>query len=107
MPTQIRILQGDITALEADAVINSSNNDLIMGAGVSGALRRIGGPSIQEECHAIGTIPLGEAVVTTGGSLKCKYVIHAATNPLGLWASAKWIRLALKNALKRAVEKEV
>lgn len=91
--------------MEVDAIVNSANNDLILGAGVSGAIRRIGGPTIQEECHAIGTIPLGEAVVTTGGNLKAKWIIHAATNPLGLWANAKSVRNAMKTTLKRAIEK--
>jgi O-acetyl-ADP-ribose deacetylase (regulator of RNase III) len=105
--TKIRIQQGDITALDVDAIVNSANNDLILGAGVSGAIRRIGGAQIQEECHAIGTIPLGEAAVTTGGALKCRWIIHAATNPLGLWANTKSVRNAVRSALRRAVEKGV
>ncbi len=107
MPTRITLQQGDITALDVEAIVNSANNDLVLGGGVSGALRRIAGPALQDECNAIGTIPLGEAVVTGGGSLKAKWVIHAATNPLGLWADAKSVRVAARNVYRRAVEKGI
>lgn len=107
MKTQLRMLHGDITTVDCDAIVNSANNDLMLGGGVSGALRRVGGPEIQEECNRIGTIPLGESAVTTAGQLKAKWIIHAAVNPLGLWADAKSVRQATKTSLKRAEEKEV
>ncbi|MBI2898989.1 MAG: macro domain-containing protein [Planctomycetes bacterium] len=91
--------------MATDAIVNPVNNDLILGSDVSGAIRRIGGPQIQEECHAIGTIPLGEAVVTAAGGLPCRWVIHAAVVPLGLWADARWVRRGMQNALARAVER--
>ena len=62
------------------------------------------GPSVQEECHRIGTVPLGTAVVTPAGNLAAKWIIHAAVNPLGLWADAKSIRSAVRNALIKARE---
>jgi O-acetyl-ADP-ribose deacetylase (regulator of RNase III) len=102
---RICLLQGDITTLDVDAIVNSANNDLILGSGVSGAIRRIGGPGIQEECHQIGTIPLGEAAVTAAGNLPCRWIIHAAVIPLGLWADAKWVRSGVRNALKKAAER--
>lgn len=99
--------QGDITTIGTDAIVNSANNDLILGSDVSGAIRRLGGPQIQEECHAIGTIPLGEAVVTSAGNLPSSWIIHAAVVPLGLWADARWVRAGTRNALKRSQEKGV
>jgi O-acetyl-ADP-ribose deacetylase (regulator of RNase III) len=107
MKTVLRMIKGDITQVDAEAMVNSANNDLVLGGGVSGAIRRVAGPEVQEECHKIGTIPLGEAVVTTAGLLKMKWIIHAAVNPLGLWADAKSVRNAARNALKRAEEKKL
>lgn len=107
MKTQLRMVRGDITSVDAEAIVNSANNDLVLGGGVSGAIRRVAGPAVQDECHKIGTIPLGEAVVTSAGNLKAKWIIHAAVNPLGLWADAKSVRNAARNALRRAEEKKV
>ncbi len=107
MKTQMRMVRGDITTVDADAIVNSANNDLVLGGGVSGAIRRVAGPEVQDECFKIGTIPLGEAVVTSGGMLKAKWIIHAAVNPLGLWADPKSVRKAAKNALLRAEERQV
>jgi O-acetyl-ADP-ribose deacetylase (regulator of RNase III) len=67
----------DITDMDTDAVVNAANVALQLGGGVAGAIRRKGGPRIQEECNKIGGTNVGEAVVTTGGDLKAKYVIHA------------------------------
>jgi O-acetyl-ADP-ribose deacetylase (regulator of RNase III) len=102
---KIFLQEADISTMETDAIVNSANNDLILGSDVSGAIRRLGGPQIQEECHAIGTIPLGEAVVTRAGALKSSFIIHAAVVPLGLWADARWVRNGARNALKRAAER--
>ena len=74
----ISILQGDITAVEADAIVNAANNRLWMGGGVAGAIKRKGGKSIEDEAVRLGPIPIGEAVATTAGNLNAKYVIHAA-----------------------------
>lgn len=103
--SKIAVKMGDITDFEVDAIVNAANDDLILGGGVSGAIRRKGGQAIQDECNAIGSIPLGEAAVTGPGALKCKYVIHAASMPLGGWATEESLRNATKNALKRADEK--
>jgi O-acetyl-ADP-ribose deacetylase (regulator of RNase III) len=78
-----------------------------MGGGVSGAIRRVAGQAVQDECHKIGTVPLGTAWVTTGGLLKAPFIIHAAVNPLGMWADAKSVRNATKAVLKRADEKQI
>lgn len=67
----------DITEMDTDAIINAANTSLQLGGGVAGAIRRKGGPKIQEECNEIGGTYVGGAVITTGGRLKAKYVIHA------------------------------
>jgi O-acetyl-ADP-ribose deacetylase (regulator of RNase III) len=105
MPAKIFFQKGDITDMAVDAIVNAANNDLVLGAGVAGAIRRKGGPKIEEECERIGPIPLGEAAVTTGGNLKALYVIHAASMRLGGRTTAESLRLATKNTLLRAEEK--
>ena len=77
MPS-ITVRQGDITTFEGDAVVNAANNHLELGAGVAGAIRRAGGPSIQEECDRHGPIAVGEAAVTGAGNMGARWVIHAA-----------------------------
>lgn len=77
---RIQCVQGDITSLEVDVIVNAANTSLMGGGGVDGAIHRVGGPQILEECMAIrkrqGGCPTGEAVITTGGNLKAKFVIH-------------------------------
>jgi O-acetyl-ADP-ribose deacetylase (regulator of RNase III) len=72
----LALIKGDITREETDAVVNAANFRLTGGAGVDGAIHRAGGPSIMVECRKIGGCPTGQAVITTGGNLKAKYVIH-------------------------------
>jgi O-acetyl-ADP-ribose deacetylase (regulator of RNase III) len=79
----IEIIQGDITDQDVDAIVNAANNDLVLGSGVAGAIRRKGGPSIQEECDRHGPIKVGEAALTGGGNLKAAHVIHAASMGFG------------------------
>jgi len=102
---KIHIVQGDLTEQDADAIVNAANNNLQLGGGVAGAIRRKGGPAIQEECDRIGPIPLGEAAITTGGNLKARYVIHAASMRLGEETTEKNLRLSTRNSLLRAKEK--
>ena len=78
MSPKISVRQGDITAYEGDAIVNAANNHLVLGAGVAGAIRRAGGPSIQEECDRHGPIRVGEAAITGAGTLPVRWVIHAA-----------------------------
>ena len=79
--TKLVLVQGDITLQDADAVVNAANSSLLGGGGVDGAIHRAGGPRILEECRAIvarqGRCPPGEAVVTGGGRLKARHVVHA------------------------------
>jgi len=74
--SRLALVQGDITEEETDAIVNAANSRLAGGAGVDGAIHRAGGPSIMAECRKIGYCPTGQAVITTGGNLKAKYVIH-------------------------------
>jgi O-acetyl-ADP-ribose deacetylase (regulator of RNase III) len=74
--SKLMIVQGDITKEETDAIVNAANSGLRGGGGVDGAIHRAGGPAIMEECRKIGYCPAGHAVITTGGNLKAKYVIH-------------------------------
>ncbi len=75
--TQLELLEGDITELEVDAIVNAANEQLKLGSGVAGAIRDKGGPSIQKECDRIGGTPVGTAVITGAGDLPVKHVIHA------------------------------
>ncbi len=78
--TRLSIVQGDITAQTTDAIVNAANSGLMGGGGVDGAIHRAGGPAILEECRQIvarqGRLPTGKAVITTGGNLRAKHVIH-------------------------------
>jgi O-acetyl-ADP-ribose deacetylase (regulator of RNase III) len=78
----LRLAEGDITEQAVDAVVNAANQHLQLGSGVAGAIRRKGGPTIQQECNRIGGCPVGGAVITGGGRLKARFVIHAV-GPLG------------------------
>ena len=77
---KLRIIQGDITKQWTDAIVNAANSSLMGGGGVDGAIHRAGGPAILEECKEVvsrqGRLPTGKAVITTGGNLKARYVIH-------------------------------
>src|SRR5574340_1179927 len=73
----LTLVQGDITAEETDAIVNAANSGLRGGGGVDGAIHRAGGPAIMEETRKIGGCPPGQAVITTGGKLKARFVIHA------------------------------
>jgi O-acetyl-ADP-ribose deacetylase (regulator of RNase III) len=106
MPATIELAQGDITALDVDAIVNAANEQLQLGAGVAGAIRRRGGPSIQEECDRLGGCPTGSAVVTGGGQLSAKWVIHAV-GPIwhgGGESEEMLLASAVRAALKRADE---
>lgn len=73
----LELVEGDITQQDTEAIVNAANEQLRVGGGVDGAINRAGGPRIQEEARKIGHCPTGKAVITTGGNLKARYVIHA------------------------------
>jgi O-acetyl-ADP-ribose deacetylase len=99
---KIEIRQGDLTEMETDAIVNAANNDLKLGGGVAGAIRRKGGPQIQAECDKIGTIPVGGAAITSGGKLKARHVVHAASMQLGGRTSSQSLRSSTAHALRIA-----
>ncbi|MEM2065881.1 MAG: macro domain-containing protein, partial [Candidatus Caldarchaeum sp.] len=100
--TEVICLKGDITEVEADAIVNAANQWLKMGGGVAGAILRKGGPSIQEECDRIGYCPVGGAVITGAGKLKARYVIHAVGPRMGEGDEERKLRDAVINSLKLA-----
>ncbi len=104
---KIVLFQGDITDLETDAIVNAANNHLWMGSGVAGAIKSKGGIEIEQEAIKKGPVETGEAVVTTAGKLKSKYVIHAAVMGQDLKTNQEHIRDATLNSLKRAEELEL
>lgn len=101
---KIEIVKGDITDMDVDAIVNAANTDLKLGSGVAGAIKKKGGPSIQQECDAHGPIPLGEAAVTGAGELRASYVIHAASMHLGGAVNSESLMAGTENALIRASE---
>jgi len=103
----IELQQGDLTEMAVDAIVNAANTDLQLRGGVAGAIRRKGGSTIQEECNRIGSIPIGEAALTTAGKLKARYVIHAASMHLGGCTTADSLRASTRNSLKRVLEKNL
>ncbi|MFX0042395.1 MAG: macro domain-containing protein [Candidatus Hodarchaeota archaeon] len=96
----IKLVQGDITEMETEVIVNAANAQLIMGGGVAGAIKRKGGPKIQEECNKIGGTFHGGAVITTGGNLKAKHVIHAVGPRKGEGAEEKKLKSATINSLR-------
>ncbi|NIV92305.1 O-acetyl-ADP-ribose deacetylase [candidate division KSB1 bacterium] len=100
----LELVEGDITELNTDAIVNAANSSLILGAGVAGAIRKKGGPAIQEECNKIGGCPVGGAAMTTGGNLKAKHVIHAVGPRIGEGDEDAKLKNATLNSLKVADE---
>jgi O-acetyl-ADP-ribose deacetylase (regulator of RNase III)/ADP-ribose pyrophosphatase YjhB (NUDIX family) len=101
---EIKVIQGDITELKVDAIVNAANNKLVMGGGVAGAIRKKGGKIIEDEAVKKGPIEIGQAIATQAGNLKAKYVIHAATMGLDFKTDETKIRDSCFNALRVADE---
>ncbi len=98
----IEIINGDITEQETDAIVNAANNQLWMGSGVAGAIKRTGGEEIEKEAVGKGPIEIGEAVATIAGKLKAKYVIHAAGMGQDLVTSTEKVKSSTASSLKVA-----
>ncbi|MFX0002295.1 MAG: macro domain-containing protein [Candidatus Hodarchaeota archaeon] len=103
----IKLVQGDITELDTDVIVNAANAHLILGGGVAGAIKRKGGPKIQQECDKIGGTYVGGAVITTGGNLKAKYVIHAVGPRMGEGDEDTKLKNATINSLKLMDQKSL
>ena len=112
---KIQLIKGDLTDVQVDAIVNAANSSLSGGGGVDGAIHRVGGPKIADECKRIRQtqwpdgLPTGSAVITSGGNLKAKYVIHTV-GPVwlgGLQGEAELLRQTYRNSLKLAVAKGI
>jgi O-acetyl-ADP-ribose deacetylase (regulator of RNase III) len=101
---QLEVREGDIAALDVDAVANAANDRLWMGAGVAGALKRAGGEEIEQEAMAKGPIPLGSAVATAGGRLPARWVIHGAVMGQDLRTTSELVRRTTRSCLELADE---
>lgn len=102
---KIELMKGDLTEMDTDAIVNAANNDLQLGGGVAGAIRRKGGDAIQQECNAIGSIPVGGAAITSGGNLKARFVIHAASMQLGGQTTPHSLRASTAHSMRIATQK--
>lgn len=101
----IKIVKGDITTLEVDAVVNAANTSLLGGSGVDGAIHKAGGESILNECKKIGGCPVGKARITGAGNMPSKYVIHTV-GPIyrdGMHDEPELLYKAYYNSLKLAI----
>jgi O-acetyl-ADP-ribose deacetylase (regulator of RNase III) len=106
-PTRVLIVSGDLTEQEVDAIVNAANNDLQLGGGVAGAIRRVGGPAIQDECDAHGPVRVGEAAITGAGRLRARFVIHAASMSLGGRTTRTALRSSMDHVFRLAHQNEV
>lgn len=100
--TELEVLEGDITALEVDAIANAANNHLWMGAGVAGAIKRAGGEEIEREAVQLGPIEVGDAVATSAGRLPALWVIHGAVMGEDLQTNADLVRRTTESCLQVA-----
>jgi O-acetyl-ADP-ribose deacetylase (regulator of RNase III) len=101
---KLDVVEGDIAALEVDAIANAANDALWMGAGVAGALKRAGGEQIEREAVAQGPIPVGEAIATSGGLLQARWVIHGAVMGQDLRTSGELVERTTRSVLDVAEE---
>lgn len=100
----LEVVEGDITELEVDAIANAANNELWMGAGVAGAIKRAGGAEIEQEAVARAPIAVGQAIATGAGNLRAKHVVHAAVMGQDLQTSAELVSQATRRTLEVADE---
>jgi len=102
---RIVLQQGDLTEMNTDAIVNPANNDLQLGGGLAGVIRRKCGDLVQRECSEIGAIPVGGAAITSAGKIKARYIIHAASMQLGGHTTTRALRSSTAHSLRIAAEK--
>jgi O-acetyl-ADP-ribose deacetylase (regulator of RNase III) len=102
---KIVLQQGDLTEMDVDAIVNAANSDLQLGGGLAGVIRRRAGESIQRECNQIGSVPVGGAALTSGGKLKARHIIHAASMELGGHTDSRALRMCTAHTLRIAAER--
>jgi O-acetyl-ADP-ribose deacetylase len=101
---ELEVVEGDITALEVDAIANAANNRLWMGSGVAGAIKRAGGEEIEREAVQLGPIEVGDAVATAAGRLAARWVIHGAVMGQDLQTDGELVRQTTESCLRVADE---
>ncbi|MFZ2054781.1 MAG: macro domain-containing protein [Candidatus Aminicenantales bacterium] len=104
---RIKIVEGNIALLDVEAVVNAANSQLKLGGGVAGAVRAYGGPSIQAECDRLAPIGVGQAVITGGGNLKAKSVIHAVGPVIGEGEEEAKLSRATLSCLRIARDRKI
>jgi O-acetyl-ADP-ribose deacetylase (regulator of RNase III) len=105
--TRILIISGDLVEQEVDAIVNAANNNLQLGGGVAGAIRRAAGPAVQDECDRHGPVRVGEAAITGAGKLRARYVIHAASMELGGRTTRSSLKSSMDDAFRLAHQHQV
>lgn len=104
---KLLIVPEDLFELDVQAIVNPTNTDLLLGAGVAGEIRKRAGTGIQEECLEVGTIGIGQAAVTSGGGLKAAHIIHAATMKIGGVTTEQNLRSAIASIGRRVAELKI
>ena len=100
--TTLELVEGDITDLDVEAIVNAANKNLVLGGGVAGTIKRRGGPSVQEECRRIGSTGVGTAVITGAGKMKFRHVIHAVGPKMGEGDEDRKLSAAVRSSLALA-----
>ena len=100
--TTLELVEGDITDLDVEAIVNAANENLVLGGGVAGTIKRRGGPSVHEECRRIGSTGVGTAVITGAGKMKFKHVIHAVGPKMGEGDEDRKLSAAVRSSLALA-----